>query len=283
LPLDWRHPDTHAIYWALKGLQIAGKEQYSIDEANTDRIVYQSLQNLFRTGKIFVYDVPANNTEDSSQKQPPAKQIFIRSDLRMFQPYNQATLARIERYRTYKETGEGSGTYKSMKIGHRNLLTRALFNFYQAGHRQQAQKIYNLLRELYPRDEFKVPLVAFVRNRLLKELNYIGYKSAKDMIQMMLREAYFRYALRDDNEAFAREKMAKEVHDNYQSQYRDENRIDLPEFKLLRYSALLDFVNDQQFPVNMRRNLIGRIKIERPELAEQLKKQEELLIKQQEK
>ena len=65
-PLDWRHPDTHAIYWAIKGLRTAGKRanpatfrynEYSIDEENTDRIVAHSLQNLFRYGKIFIYDV----------------------------------------------------------------------------------------------------------------------------------------------------------------------------------------------------------------------------------
>ncbi|NIP27008.1 MAG: hypothetical protein GWN67_22050 [Phycisphaerae bacterium] len=58
LPLDWRHPDSHAIYWAVKGLQMAGKGKYSPDETNTDRIVVHSLHNLFRYGKIFVYDVP---------------------------------------------------------------------------------------------------------------------------------------------------------------------------------------------------------------------------------
>ncbi|MHC4104426.1 MAG: hypothetical protein ACYSR9_05750, partial [Planctomycetota bacterium] len=27
LPLDWRHPDSHAIYWAVKGLKILAQEQ----------------------------------------------------------------------------------------------------------------------------------------------------------------------------------------------------------------------------------------------------------------
>ena len=88
--------------------------------------------------------------------------------------------------------------------------------------------------------------------------------------------------MRDDNEAFGREKMAKEVYDYYKSAYLDENRIDLPDFKLLRYFAMLDFLNDRQYPPNLRRNLLGRIEIERPELAEQLKQEEEKLLKESE-
>ena len=279
LPLDWRHPDTHAIYWAIKGLQTAGRREFSADEANTDRIVNHSLQNLFRNGKIFIHNVPADESSDSSSQpvQRPTKEVFLRADLRMFEAYNKATLARIGKYKDLRKA-----TYETLKIGHRNMLKNAVFSFYQAGHLRQAQRIYSRLRELYPDDDFKGPLVGFIRGRLRKELETIGLNNANEIVTMMLREGYFRYAMRDDDEAFGREKMAKEVYDHYQSRYRDENRIDLPDFRLLRYFALLDFLNDRQFPPSLRRNLLGRIRIERPELAEQLKRQEEELLKQSE-
>ena len=280
LPLDWRHPCTHAIYWAVKGLQAAGKEEFSVEEVNTDRIVNHSLQELFRNGKIFIYNVPADNakttqTAATDEPRPMNREIFLRPDLRMFEPYNKSTLTIIEKYKELKE-----GTSQSLQIGHRNMLKNATFSFYQAGHIQQAQKIYNQLRELYPKDEFKVPLVIFVRNRLREELQNIGITDAKEIIGMLLRESYFRYALHDDDEAFGREKMAEEVHKHYQSVYGGENRIDLPDFALLRYLALIDFLNDGQYPPNMRRALRNRIRIERPKLAEQLEKQEEKFFKQ---
>ncbi len=279
LPLDWRHPDSHAIYWAVKGLRVAGKEEYSVNEANTDRIVAHSLQNLFRNGKMFIYDVPAEVPldSDSQTSQIQMKEVFLRSDLRMFEPYNKASLAIIEKYKDRKK-----GSYVSLQNGHRNMLRNALLSFYQAGHIRQAQKIYNQLRQLYPRDEFNVPLVVFVKNRIRKELYGIDINNAKEIIQMLLRESYFRYAVRDDDEAFGREKMAKDVYDQYQSAYLDENRINLPDFKLLRYFALIDFLNDRQYPSNLRLNLRGRIKIERPELARQLEQQEKKLLKKAE-
>jgi hypothetical protein len=281
LPLDWRHPDTHAIYWAAKGLQVAGKEEFSVAEINTDRIINHSLQNLFRNGKIFIYNVPVQIPSDSYSQTPQTKiekEIFLRPDLRMFEPYNKAALARIEKYEYLEDTK--SGSLQSLKDGHRNMLKNAIFSFYQAGHIQQAQKIYNQLRELYPKDEFKVPLVVFVRNRLREELKNITLDNAKELVQLMLRESYFRYAMHDDDEAFGREKIAKEAYDLYQSTYSNEHRIDLPEFTLLRYLAIMDFLNDQQYPPNMRLALYNRIKIERPELAEQLEKQEEEFFKQ---
>jgi len=197
----------------------------------------------------------------------------------MFAPYNKSVLMRTEKYKDMQR----QDTYESLKIGHRNMLINALFSFYQAGHKRQAQKIYNQLKNLYPDYDAKGSLEPFVKHRLREELRALTLYDAKEIVQMMLRESYFRYAMRDDDEAFGREKMAKEVYDYYQSMYDDETRIDLPDFKLLRYFALRDFFDDRRYPLDLRRNLLGRIKIERPQLAEQLKQQEEKLLKELEK
>ncbi len=279
LPLDWRHPNSHAIYWGVKGLRAVSGKDFSMDETNTDRIVGHSLQNLFRNGKIFIYRPgPGQNGGQQRAAGPLAPnigEIFYRMDLRMFEPYNKALLAVLEKYKPHRKS-----SYTSLRVGHRNMLSNAVFAFYQAGHVRQAQKIYKQLRQLYERDEFKVPLVAFVKNRLRKELPAVSVMDAKEIVQMMLRESYFRYAMRDDDEAAGREKMAREVYDHYQSLYRDENRINLPDFKLLRYFALVDFFGDWQYPLRIRRNLLARIKIERPDLAEQLKRVEKKLQEQ---
>jgi hypothetical protein len=287
-PLDWRHPDAHAIYWAIKGLQVAGgNKKFSADQANTDRVVVHSLQNLFRYGKIFIADVQPREIEASSLQTPltttkgqtPTKEVFLRPEMRMFEPYNKAVMDTIEKYRLYE--GYHSGTYLSMQDGHRNMLQNALLAFYQAGHVQQAQKIYEQLRQLYPRDEFKVTFVEFIKNRFRDELRSMSIYDAREVIQMMLQESYFRYAMRDDDEAFGREKIAKEVYDYYQASSGDEYRVSLPEFKLMKYLALMDFFYDEQYPPDLKNGLLGRIKVERPELYEQLKQQADQFEQQQ--
>jgi hypothetical protein len=75
--------------------------------------------------------------------------------------------------------------------------------------------------------------------------------------------------------------MAEEVYDAYSREYGDEKgRLDLPDFKVMRFTALIDFFNDVQYPPVMRQNLLGRIKVERPQLAEQLSRIEEQLQKE---
>jgi len=278
LPLDWRHPDTHAIYWAAKGFQVAGRGSLSVGEINSDRIINHSLQNLFRNGKMFIYKAPQKTSSNfsSQAEQSPQMEVFLRPDLRMFESCNKSDLARMEKYKNLKN----HGTYESMQIGHRNMLKNAVLLFYQAGHKNRAQEIYDELRKLYPSDEFKVPLVAYVRKRLVDELHAIGIFDAKEMAIALLRDSYFRYALHDDDEAAARESLAKEVYDFYQSSYSDEHRINLPEFKMLRYFGLVDFLNDAQFPIDLRLSLINRIKIEKPDLARQFEQIEKKLLDQ---
>ncbi len=284
LPMDWRHPDCHAIYWAVKGLQIAAKEQdreIDTSEVNTDRIVAHSLQNLFRNGKIFIYELslPASSQDISQEPQTQIfKEVFLRPDLRLFEPYNNSVLAILKKY---KDAGD-QGRYETLQNGHRNMLINALLSFYQAGHRRKAQNIYSQLRKLYPLEEFKVGLEEYAKKRFVEELQTIGINDAKEQIILLLRESYYLYAIRDDNASAGREKMAEEIYNYYQSKYSDENRIDLPDFKLLRYFALFDFLNDQQYPPYLRQSLLSRIKIERPDLFRQLEAEEEKLRKQAE-
>ncbi len=130
-PMDWRHPDSHAIYWALKALDVAIQEkdrELTTHESNTDRIVLHSLQNLFRFGQILITQGPA----DPNTGVPGEKSIFLGPDLRIFDSYNNAALAVLKKY-------EGDrGRVEAMGNGHRNMLKNAVLSFYQAGLRNKA-------------------------------------------------------------------------------------------------------------------------------------------------
>ena len=264
-PLNWAQADSHAIYWAEAGLKRAGKpQQYSIDEKNTDRIVFHSLQSLYRRGKLVFYPIP---------DQLPS--VFLQPDLRMFEVCNQGWIQRIEKYEDFDKSAGTTG-------GHRNFLRNAVASFYQAGQIAKAGKIYNELRERYPRDDVKVPLVVFVRNRLWEEFQTLGGQDAIEFILLTLREGYFRYAIREDDEAYGREKLSEEVYQMYQKEFGDDemHRLDLPDFQLMRYWALLGFINDPFYPEYLRKNLLARIKIERPSLYEKLSQQEGTMMQE---
>ncbi|RKY05663.1 MAG: hypothetical protein DRP66_10355 [Planctomycetota bacterium] len=266
-PLNWEHPDVHAMYWAQKGLDVAGKPgKYSVDEKNTDRIIFHSLQNLFRRGKLILYDLP---------DQAPA--VFLRPDLEMFDSLNAAWIERIEKYEAFER-----GNPKAVRGGHRSMLMNAVEVFYRAGHRVKAAQIYAQLRQRYatPEDRrFDVGLITFVRRRIAEELDRPGGKDATELIVMTLGEAYFRFAVHDDDEAAGRERWAREVYDLYQTGSADGARTGLPPFDIMRYMALRTFMEDPFYPDHLKLRLMGRIKIERPDLFDKLMKQEEAFQK----
>ena len=283
LPFDWRHPDSHAIYWAVKGLKIAREDEsreIDIAEINADRIVAHSLHNLFRYGKVYVHNVPVNieSADPSGESQERfAQEVFLRPDLRFFESYNEYVLNIIKKY-----NNENKGAYESLRNGHRNMLINALLSFYQSGHKPQAQKIYRQLRKLYPEiPDFKVEFEVFARKRLIEELETIDIFDTKEQVISLLRETFFLFAIGDNETAAGREKMAEEVYKMYVSQNTEE-RTKIPELKVLKILGLIDFLNDEQFSGSLRSDFINRIKIERPDLYEQLKTEVEKIRKQSE-
>ena len=161
------------------------------------------------------------------------------------------------------------------------MLINAVFSFYQAGHESEAQKIYNELRTLYPRDDFKVPIDVFARKRLLEELDGIGINDVREQIMFILSQGYYYYAIRNDEAAFNSDNMATNLYNYYQKGH-DEYRVDLPELGVLKYWALVNFVTDQLYPPYFRQALLDRIRIEKPDLWKQLTAEDEIQRKKSE-
>ena len=269
LPLNWEHPDAHAIYWAAKGLEAAGRPgQYRIDEKNTDRIIFHSLQNLFRNGKIVIYESPDKKTSE----------IYQFPDPRMFKSCDETWLGKIAKYENLEKSNP-----KAVRTGHKNLLEDAILYFYQAGQQKMAMQLYHRLRTEhlidpsgYERDEYKVPFLTFVKDRWREELDGIGIKDAIQMTFTLLNESYFRYALHEDDAAAARENFAQEIYDKYQKEAgADEpGRMGLPKLDIIKYQAFLSFLNNETLPQEMQMSLVNRLQVERPELFEKLRKQQ---------
>jgi len=288
LPLDWRHPDSHAIYWALKGLDIARQQQdreIEVHEVNTDRMVLHSLQNLFRYGRIMILhsaqapEPPVQGPAAAYQQSPDRyprlqKDVYLGPDPRIFHSYEKAFREIFVKY------GQDRGRNESFSNGHRNMLKNAVLVFYQAGLRGEAQKIYSNLRTRYPLDEFKVSLDQFARNRIIEELDGFGIHDASEQIVSLLINAYGLYAMRDDNAAAANEQLAQQLWDHYFTLFGDSERIDLPPMRVLRYFALGQFLNSEAYPVSLRQALLTRIELEKPELLKELKQTEAELQQQ---
>jgi hypothetical protein len=268
LPLNWEHPATHAIYWAARGLEQAGRsDQYRIDEKNTDRIIFHSLQMLFRQGKIVLYE-SADKTESELYEFP---------DPRMFKSCDETWMEKIVKYE------ELEGNPKAVRGGHKNLLEDAVLYFYQAGQQEKAQQLYQRLKVEhekdpagFDRDEYKVPFVNFVRSRWREEFEGLGIKDSIQMTFTLMHDSYFNYALHEDDAAATRENLAKEIYEKYQREMGtdEQARIGLPSMDRIRYRAFVEFLNNDLIPENMRLSLVNRLQIERPDLHEKLRNED---------
>lgn len=281
LPLNWEHPATHAIYWAARGLQQAGRPgQYRIDEKNTDRVIFHSLQMLFREGKIVLYESPDKTTSE----------IYLFPDPRMFKSSDETWMQKIVKYE------ELEGNPKAVQGGHKNLLEDAVLYFYQAGQQEMAMQLYQRLRSEYTkdvsgydRDEYKVPFLTFVKSRWREEFEGLGIKDAMQMTFTLLHESYFKYALHEDDAAATCENFAKEIYEKYQREMgaEEQARVGMPSLDRIRYQAFVQFLNNDLVPEEMRLSLVNRLQIEQPDLYEKLHKEnikffEEMQKQQQE-
>lgn len=76
-PIDWRHPAGHALYWAARGVErslgrVTEENKQDFDFLNTDRVVVQSIQELWRSGELYFnfIDFAARNLRGYYQASP---------------------------------------------------------------------------------------------------------------------------------------------------------------------------------------------------------------------
>ncbi len=278
-PMDWRHPDCHAIYWAIKALRVAAKNEnreINMHETNTDRIVAHSLQNLFRYGRVTIMQGEVDpevrqQMQDISGMPVMRRDIFLAPDLRMFASYRKALDEILDKYK------DDRGRRESLQNGHRNQLKNAVLLFYQAGFKKEAMKIYTDLRTLYPRPEFEVSLDQYALNRIMDEFEGFGINDAREQVLATLMEVYALYAVHRDGDAAAREQLARQIMDRYNLENEPEFRIDLPQFKEMKLIAVKQFFSSGAYPLYVRKGLRDRMMVEMPELWEELKNTDEVM------
>lgn len=136
-PMDWRHHAAHSLYWAKKGVE-AGLGRVDVtrnkgdyDFINTDRIVVQSIQDLFRTGEIyfdFLGSFNAGQTESFFQGIPNPH--FVQS---------YADVLKDMAERSWADNRQVRG-YSPLAAGYENFVREAITFFYRRGQIDEANK-----------------------------------------------------------------------------------------------------------------------------------------------
>ena len=184
-PLEWRLPETHAIYWAVRGLDMARRNERNVDTNDyirLNRIIYQSMYLAFERGRLIT--VPDSNNVPRVIDFGP----------------NLAIVGKVSD--TYEKVMSEAtpGQMPNLKAAQRYFLLDAIYYFYTAGRQADATNWFKYLREKYPDTPMleKVPgslptiisLDDFAIGRYEEEFKSLGQDKTRQEIEGLVRHAF---------------------------------------------------------------------------------------------
>lgn len=249
VPIDWRTPWAHAMYWGMYGTE-QGRLRKNLDEfhlLNTDRIVLFSLGALARQGD-YILRPNLEQYEESF--------LDMRPDWRYVECVHQTSL---ELGRRYAEEGEDlkNTAGEWFRDYHINTLHSLLVGLFFSGHKEQAQKYYEYLAVNYP-DQFtgetKEQYFNF-RDFIQQQIKDMAdsYHEVNMLIHSLLQTAYMELVNGRHHEYTARGTEAFTLYQTYQRDRADdpEGRRTLPPWEQMQADALAGFILDPSQPIEL--------------------------------
>lgn len=224
-PIDWRSPAAHGLYWAARGVDVSlGRvtqaNQRDFDFTNTDRIVIQSIQELYRSGSIY-FDYLT-----FTQGQRPVW-FAVPNDY-----FVETYIGVLSELRARSKVDDlGKRVFTLYSAGFENFIKDAIRVYFRRGDKATAQKYYTMLgtwegMNVNDPDRARLlslPLEEFVYAELTDRQDS-GYVAVQEVVGA-LQGAYLNGLLGDDTDLF-RElfKYAADFHNFYfKKQFRSTN------------------------------------------------------------
>lgn len=189
-PLDWRLPETHAIYWAMDGM----RKSHNPYVLPLRRVIYQSMQLASRRGKVI--------------ENKPLKKLEYGPNVRIIPKANATYLQMMK---------EDPSRVEHISQGHRNFLFRAIRDLYLNGQREDAEEWFKYGIDYY--EDFVImegdDVDSFVLWNLGQDLNALNMDDFHNMIKGFIQTAYYDMARGEEDGYRGRINTAKLVRDKY--------------------------------------------------------------------
>ena len=211
-PLDWRHPSSHAIYWSAVGVDRAlGRMSTSnFNTLNTDRMVVQALQELFRSGDVH-YDILADEGS-----------FFTMYNLHFADRYGAVLETLAER--AGRSQDRSQRIYTTYGQGYMNFVANVTRIMYQLGQYEEAERYFRIYRtsewinlnDYYTDVYASMTLDEFVADLITREDRLSIPHVADSEVTTALRMALVKGLLEGDTEVFqSNMRYAEAVHARY--------------------------------------------------------------------
>ncbi|MBI3192285.1 MAG: hypothetical protein HYZ36_06425, partial [Pedosphaera parvula] len=186
-PLEWRLPETQAMYWAAAGM----KKVKEGDKLTLRRVIYQSMQLAVQRGRMM------ENKFDKRMEFGPNIDMI---------PNANASYERMMK--------EDPKAKEHIEQGHRNFLIQAVVNLYMFNRLTASQQWFEYLKKKYPDVVWGMPnatLDEYVVHRLTDDFANQGVDKLKGYIEGLLGQYYYNLAIGQEDYAIGLERVAARV------------------------------------------------------------------------
>ena len=195
-PLEWRLPESHAIYWGAMGLEkTTGDSRKQEDFITLRRLIFQSLQMAFHRGRL-IYP----KAGDPGFTYAPNLEIV-----------KQASDAYEEMARLEPDKNE------HILTGHRNFLGTAVYFLYTHNRMAAAKEWFGYMKLQYPayfKGEADVDQYAL--SRVAEDIGETDPNRVKAILEGMLETSFINLATGEDDQATGYELFARKIWNRYQ-------------------------------------------------------------------
>lgn len=234
-PLEWRLPESHAVYWATLGMKRAKKT----DQITLRRAVYQPMQLAFQRGRLIEIDTSEG------------KRYQFGPNLAMIPRANKA----------YEENAAADPEYREhIKNAHKNFLKDAVYFLYTQNRRADADLWLKYLVKNYPdavvsdaRDKNESKRIAdmsvddYAIARVTEDVGETSNVRTRQAIEGLLKHSFYSLAIGEDDQAISYALMAQKIWARFQEktdQPKQQQRVGLPPFKEMEQEAQRAFESE---------------------------------------
>jgi hypothetical protein len=238
-PLEWRLPESHAVYWATLGLKRAKKQ----DQITLRRAIYQPLQLAFQRGRLIDVTVGTNTA------------FQFGPNLAMIPRANKA----------YEKMADQDPEYRDhIRNAHKNFLKDAVYFLFTHNRRADAEEWLRYLVKQYPdatisdvrrADQALVRIADMTLEdycfaRVTEDVGETSNTRVKQAIEGFLMTSYYSLAIGQEDRSLGLALLAETVWARFQKQVSSSKeqtgRVGLPPLDELKREALKLF--EQTYP-----------------------------------
>lgn len=222
-PLDWRLPESHAIYWATLGIEHSPQQE----KTPLRREIFQPMLASFHHGRVLTNRF--------------AKRIELAPNLDMLANVSRAYEDAIA---AEPENADHFGR------AHRNFMKDAVYFLYANNREKEARKWFAYIRQKYGfGPQTGIPenqtMEEFALSKITEDINETSQERVTAIIQGYLTQSFYYLAMDDDDQSIGLDRIARQIYENYRVRTAlpgTAQRIPLPELSEIKRTVLLDLL-----------------------------------------